>query len=477
MSRLIKNELYKLFHKLGIYIIALLILISAIFSNVMQIMLLELADNEEFFEQENVKFYEQSLQTETDPEIRGSYLTELELSKLRLKYINDDTKIYYINTEITQVLSDMNYAKLVENDDAKYEELKAEYEKELVNLENFDWKEQIAKETEELKKEIETYNEIEETTEYQNKRIQIALERFDALSYRLDNNIPYSNSKASSELSEYYNIVEEYAFLDNNDSTYRNYQDLLNKKETEKTYKELQYKINNNLIKSSDGYNTEVSVAQMLVDNTQGVTLFLIIVATFFAGQVLSSEFEKGTIKQLLVKPYSREKILTSKIIATTIVFFGFTLYFFMVYTIVNGCFWGFESLKEPVIIYDFNLSTVRELSLWYVVLVQFLTCIPRYLITILFTIAVSTIVSSTAIAMMAGLTINVVDTFTDIISKKLIALMPTTCWNFNIFLFGGYPQNEYSNLPTSILVTVLFTAIIIAVGYIGFKNKEVKNQ
>ncbi len=47
--------------------------------------------------------------------------------------------------------------------------------------------------------------------------------------------------------------------------------------------------------------------------------LFIIVMIVMIAGTIVSEEFNKGTIKLLLVRPYSRNKILLSKFITVLI--------------------------------------------------------------------------------------------------------------------------------------------------------------
>ena len=80
--------------------------------------------------------------------------------------------------------------------------------------------------------------------------------------------------------------------------------------------------------------------------------LFIIITIVLIAGAIVSEEFNKGTIKLLLVRPFSRAKILLAKFITVVI-----TVLFIMVVTvilqfIVGGIFFGFDSLSIPAVIY-----------------------------------------------------------------------------------------------------------------------------
>ena len=81
------------------------------------------------------------------------------------------------------------------------------------------------------------------------------------------------------------------------------------------------------------------------------LTLFIIITIVLIAGAIVSDEFNKGTIKLLLVRPFNRAKILLAKFITVLI-----TVLFVMILTvilqfIVGGIFFGFESLSIPAVV------------------------------------------------------------------------------------------------------------------------------
>ena len=76
--------------------------------------------------------------------------------------------------------------------------------------------------------------------------------------------------------------------------------------------------------------------------------LFIIVIVVMIAGTIVSEEFNKGTIKLLLVKPYSRNKILLSKFI-TVLIMVAFSIVMIIgMELIVGGFIFGFESLSVP---------------------------------------------------------------------------------------------------------------------------------
>ncbi|GAB3071338.1 ABC transporter permease [Salinicoccus sesuvii] len=77
------------------------------------------------------------------------------------------------------------------------------------------------------------------------------------------------------------------------------------------------------------------------------VSLFVIIIA----GGIVANEFRWGTIKQLLIRPISRSKILLSKYIALLLFTFFTVVFLLVVNTIVGAIFYGVPVINPEVIV------------------------------------------------------------------------------------------------------------------------------
>src|SRR5699024_1599427 len=88
----------------------------------------------------------------------------------------------------------------------------------------------------------------------------------------------------------------------------------------------------------------------LLEDFFSNFELFIIVIIVMIAGSIVSEEFNKGTIKLLLVKPYSRTKILLSKYITVLLTIIFTTITVIAMQTIVGGLFFGFDDLKVPTL-------------------------------------------------------------------------------------------------------------------------------
>ena len=67
--------------------------------------------------------------------------------------------------------------------------------------------------------------------------------------------------------------------------------------------------INKYILESEIDVNKRDSLKGMLQNFYNEFGIFIIVIIVMIAGTIVSEEFNKGTIKLLLVKPYSRKKI------------------------------------------------------------------------------------------------------------------------------------------------------------------------
>lgn len=99
--------------------------------------------------------------------------------------------------------------------------------------------------------------------------------------------------------------------------------------------------------------------------------LLLPLLAIVFASDIVSAEFQQGTIKLLLTRPVGRSRVLASKLaalflaITLTVVFGGIVAYVF------GGFAYGYSGWGAPVLTgfrvggETFDASTVRSVALW----------------------------------------------------------------------------------------------------------------
>ena len=144
MINLVKNELNKIFHKKGLYILLVLVL-GLSFSSFLISNFTPDSDDGAYIEVQ-YKYYEEHL-SEYDLSNREElrmYADDYAIYKeLELKLDYPDSfgpEYYYIENTIGPVLTSMYYAKFVTENEIEYNTYKELYDSYVLKLKNFDWK-------------------------------------------------------------------------------------------------------------------------------------------------------------------------------------------------------------------------------------------------------------------------------------------------------------------------------------------------
>ena len=117
------------------------------------------------------------------------------------------------------------------------------------------------------------------------------------------------------------------------------------------------------------------------------------------AGTIVSEEFNKGTIKLLLVKPYSRKKILLSKFITVLVMIVFAIVTILAMEVIVGGLMFGFDSLSVPVVVYNFNTNMIQEINVFAYLGTQIIMILPSIILLATLSFALSTIFTNSPVA------------------------------------------------------------------------------
>lgn len=480
MINLIKNELIKIFHRKGIYILSLIILAIIILNIIITIS--DVSNNlvnnigETYYTmlEENIDSYNLNNKEEITNYIDDK--TELDIHNLNKEYEYSSPIYYFIDNKIEPVLRTMYIAKYETKNEIEYRYYKEEYDSLVKKIENYDWHQEIVEEKNTIEKDI---NELEEELKNNNNeelesRISILKYQLEGIEYRLRNDIAPSYTEKSTFVSDYINSATTYTNLNKDESKYLKRAELITYRETVKEYKEAKYKLDNDIV--VNGYD---SLQGFLINIFTSTDPFIIIAFLIIAGGIIAEEFNKGTIKQLLLRPFTRNKILTSKIIASLIATLIFAIFYYginIMETIVS--YKEFESIFDPIIIYNFNKETIQTYNIFSYCLLQLLAILPEYImlfaicifVGVLTTNTVGTVVSVFGVSFLNGL-------LTSFLPEKMIAFLPTNCMNFNQFLFGGIASNQYQTLGGSITVYIVTLAVIVFFSYTLFNKKDIKNQ
>lgn len=490
MTNLIKNELYKVFKRKSIYIL-LAIMLCIITLNTFLTKKYSIEDPvstsaDQKYELQELKRTIDSYDKNSPGEKEEYYnaLSNIELYELTDKYKEPWKKIL-IRENLRDIIHSMNNAKYIEKDIEAYNEYKKEYDKFLKELDSNSWKYFVNKEikitTDEIAS-LEKEREKAKNKELYNSRIKEEKNKLEKLKLRLEKDIPYDNNYLNIALEGYKQAPQTYKEF--KESIIKNTSEFNIKEEYQIKRQYIEYMKNNAnnkyIIDNKVDINDAKTTRNLLINTLSDNFLFIMIIVAAGAGSIVSTEFDKGTIKLLLIRPYSRNKILLSKYIVSMFMIIFAILSAFIMQLIIGGIFFGFSSLNIPVIIYNFVQNKVMHINLFKYIFDNVLAVLPEFILLATLAFAISTItnVSTLGVALPivgvgAADIINLIAINRNIIPLKYFV---TLNWNFTNYLYGGVNSFPTLSIPFSILICAIYFLIMIITAFIVFNKRNIKN-
>lgn len=490
MTNLIKNELYKVFKRKSIYIL-LAIMLCIITLNTFLTKKYSIEDpvstlTDQKYELQELKRIIDSYDKNSPGEKEEYYnaLSNIELYELTDKYKEPWKKIL-IRKNLRDIIHSMNNAKYIEKDIEAYNEYKKEYDKFLKELDSNSWKYFVNKEIKTTTDEIvslEKEREKAKNKELYNSRIKEEKNKLEKLKLRLEKDIPYDNNYLNTALEDYNPTPQTYKEF--KESIIKNTSEFNIKEEYQIKRQYIEYMKNNAnnkyIIDNKVDINSPKTTRNLLINTLSDNFLFIMIIIAAVAGSIVSTEFDKGTIKLLLIRPYSRNKILLSKYIVSMFMIIFAILSAFIMQLIIGGIFFGFSSLNIPVVIYNFVQNKVMHINLFKYIFDNVLAVLPEFILLATLAFAISTItnVSTLGVALPivgvgAADIINLIAINRNIIPLKYFV---TLNWNFTNYLYGGVNSFPTLSIPFSILICAIYFLIMIITAFIVFNKRNIKN-
>ena len=474
MIRLIQNELYKIFHKKGLYIIFAITLTLTAIINVIA--------NSDFTDfQDTETSYNHAKQSVAEYEAGGveyddfyvNYKVQVltyELKKENSKYSEKNTpERYYIDTTISALYNRYYYLKNIEKDLNGAALVQPEIDKALETLHNFDWK----KDLEDKLKSLEEEQEECKTMECSYDRSEDIV----VVKYRIKHGIPYTYKYGSTLLDDYISSYNSYKDEEKDESKITKYSDLYDKRDLEARVAKMKYRLDHDLITN----DTEIFEAGPIFVGDMGtIGMMIVICVVLISSAVVADEFNKGTIKQLLVRPYNRYKILVSKLISVFIVTMIFVIFVALGEAIVTGISTNsFGTFLEPQLVYNYNTHSVMAMNVLSKGFLLFACVLPEIMIIILITFFASALFTNNGISTAIGvITYFSASLFNEYINvHKIISYLPLVNWDFSEYLFGGISACKYMSLTKSLTISLITIAVLFILTMILYKHKDIKNQ
>ena len=233
-----------------------------------------------------------------------------------------------------------------------------------------------------------------------------------------------------------------------------------------------------NIINYSDAY---VDIVQALV------VLILIIFFIINAGTTISDEFSKGTVKQLLITPNKRWKILLSKIFVLIVNLLFFTLVVSILTQIIAHFI--FKMDISDYIYYSNNKLLLIDGDIFTIF--RFLLSDIEVIIYILFAIMLSTITKNTAVSIGIPIftyisSLGFMNILNKIINSEFVKFIPFNNFNLLNKIFVNYksiiPQlrsteNIFVNniqLSFSIKVVLICMLLFLVTTFDSFNKNDI---
>ena len=474
MIKLIGNELYKILHKKLLYVI----LIIAIGFTVAGLVVEKLITSNELdveiqADKKLMEVYESTGDT-TSPQY-WSTRQELKMAELKKEkgVSQESPEAYYIDTVVAANYSAyMNASSDSQILPEILEESKQTYEQSVKKLDSFNWKDLINDEINELVIDNEecSFDTQEKCNTYKSERKRV-------LEYRLNHNIPYANNEASNILMNYIEYLRYYLESKDKDEKVLSYENIVNKRQYEKMYFEYKYKIDNEMVKSDSKMFT---TGADLISSFEAPSFLVIIVLLALSASTVAEEFNKGTIKQLLVKPYSRTKIVLSKFFAVLIVTISMLFILNIATTLINGLFNGdLKTVLDTSVVYDFNAHKAIPISTIKYSLLCFVYVLPKIILLSIFVFAVSVLFTNTAFALGMGFGAYLSEQIFGLLIPrfKFLSYMPTVNYDLTPYMFGRIHDIEQLTFNNAIMVDSISFVVLFIFIIVVFKNKDIKNQ
>lgn len=475
MISLIRNELKKIFSKKSLYIILIITIGICIVSNIMS---KRLEHNNSTYSDREIEMYQQGLNDAKevgDKEYERACQSYLEARTIASKYSEDSWQRYIIASKLEQIINDMLRTKGTEG----YDIYKEEYDKIISNLESDNWRAFAEEEISDINSQLELV-EDEESKGNLNDQKQV-------LEWRLEKNIPYGNDDLNSYFNAWLGAKSDIRHME--DVKNLSYESKKAIEADKATIAICEYAINNNINSNITkgetpqlqyGLSTNANI--LLLSVFSDYSFFIILTVVIIAGTIVSEEFNKGTIKLLLVRPYQRTKILLSKLLTSIIILVISLVSVALIQTIVGGIVFGFESYGQDIVMYNYSNNSIELVGTIQYLVMSALSILPQYLLLMILAFAISTVLTNTPLAialpLLGTIGAEMINMFlTNYYEKtKILLYFVTPHWDLSMYAFGKLPTYEGVTLGFSITICAIYFVALLWISILSFKKRDIKN-
>lgn len=235
--------------------------------------------------------------------------------------------------------------------------------------------------------------------------------------------------------------------------------------------------------------NSEPNAYDFMFFALEFCSFIIVIYVVFLGATMIAGEYSNGTMKLLAIRPYSRKKILLSKLLATLFVGLIFLFITFVVTYIIGSILFGASSL--PILL-AFNAESVISVHPLISILMLFLCKTIEIIFYAIFAISISTWFKSNSGSVVVSLLLYFVSFILTMFTPSLgiIKYLPfvntnlfgyfgshlvsTTSNNLIVTMFSKVIANDM-NFYISFAVVALFSSILYAITSVIFSKRDIK--
>ncbi len=427
-----------------------------------------------------------SLSEYVNQEALSEYLSDGSLTKLRQRYDALQSEITAISNAILNndpAYFNQYYLTQMNNDIAQINNSIAETNKLMAQTSNEEEKQIYSENITELNSQLQLLNELLVWKQYRADN-NISRDAYDwrnicvnsiesAINFQYQ--LPYTKEQFD-EYSQY-----DYALKDMTYEDYLIYFD--NQKAEQRDIITLYtYHLDNNIPPAQYASST-----RMQLQSIYYVITLTALVGIIIAAPIVSSEYNKGTIRLLLIRPVKRYKILLSKILAVLILLIILFALFTVIYILSNIALFGYEDYSYPMLsISEGNIVSKSILETILPVLLK--SAISVFFIASM-VIMFSTVTKSTVLAVAMPFMFLA---FSGLMGSILIYLQYYTIAEYTIFAYmnlydiinqTGTIGNMILNNPSlNLNVNIGFALhlgyglLMLILSFIVFSKRDIKN-
>ena len=489
MIKLLEVELKKIFKHKSIYIVWCLMFIFCLLNNVLyftdyddegnyKYQNIENLDDEINALNEELKNYDKANEKQITMYI--TIKTKLDILNLKKEFPSNSWQYKKLNDYLYDTIYQINNYKYNEKNEKILEEFNDKYNDIIKRLKFDDYSyflnNEITEKNNIINNLLDEYNNIEDEKIKKDLKEKIDQEKFNLkiLNYRINHNIKEDSSYLNIALDKYqenYKTVKFYEKL----KTKKTHEEKIIYMNALKETKTSQY-----IIENKQNVNKVNNLNYQLRTIVDDYEIFIVILILIVCSTIICEEFKDGTIKLLLIKPYSRGKIILSKYLTSIIVILISILLLIITQFILGTLMFGLESLNIPVVVFDFNKMELLTYNVFWYMIIRIIVKLPFILIMITITNFIAVITSNTLVSITLPLMLYMFTPslvyFIKQYKLEFIKYFVNINWNIEDYLFGMISDVSYINLEFSLLILGIYFISLLGLMFIIFKKKNIKN-